>query len=68
MRPLDEEAREYRMEAREIGALVHRILETVYRDLAPLLNGKTSAPELQAAGRAALAVIWKPSFHPWRRA
>jgi len=64
VRPLDEEAREYRMEAREIGALVHRILETVYRDLAPLLNGKTSAPELQAAGRAALAAHLETELSP----
>jgi ATP-dependent helicase/nuclease subunit B len=60
VRPLEQEAREYRTEAREIGQVVHGILENVYRDLAQSghLKGDTEAVALQAAGRAALDAHW----------
>jgi len=69
-RPLDQEVREYRTEVREIGQLVHRILETVYRDLddAGLLNGHTDIGTLQSAGRAALERRWESGLSTlaWR--
>jgi RecB family exonuclease len=60
VRPLDQEAREYRTEAREIGQVVHGILENVYRDLdqSGHLNGATEPPALRAAGRVALDAHW----------
>ena len=67
-RPLDQEAREYRTEAREIGQVVHRILENVYRDLGKLLQDGAEIAALQTAGRAALNAHWDAALSSvaWR--
>jgi RecB family exonuclease len=66
IQPLDEEAREYRTQAREVGELVHRVLEEVYGSLAAqgLLDGRASAASLQPAGRAALDGPWRSILSP----
>jgi inactivated superfamily I helicase/RecB family exonuclease len=69
VRPLEDAAEEYRFGSRELGSLVHEILERVYRDLdeEKRLRGKDDPAELKSAGLHALRRRWKEALAPLRK-
>ncbi len=69
VRPLEDAAEEYRFGSRELGSLVHEILDHVFRDLAEekRLRGKDDPKELVIAGLRALRHRWKEALAPLRK-
>ncbi len=69
VKPLEEAVEEFRFEARELGGLMHLILERVAGDLeaAGLLDGSARPEALAAAGRESLDRHWSGVLDPVAR-